>query len=63
VAGIKKNVTLYTGIFVLPNYFCIVQVPRKDNEIVIISEKADSDFYNLWYMVIRGMLYILQNKS
>ncbi|XP_060556471.1 uncharacterized protein LOC132717092 isoform X1 [Ruditapes philippinarum] len=31
-------------------------VPKRDNEIVIVSEKADRDFYLLWYYVMRGFL-------
>ncbi|KAL4226297.1 hypothetical protein ACF0H5_014280 [Mactra antiquata] len=31
-------------------------VPKRDNEIVIVSEKADEDFFLLWYFVVRGFL-------
>ncbi|XP_045164722.2 uncharacterized protein LOC123528789 isoform X2 [Mercenaria mercenaria] len=31
-------------------------VPKRDNEIVIVSEKADKDFYLLWYFVMRAFL-------
>ena len=31
-----------------------MQAPKKDNEMVIVAEKADTDFYQLWYYVIRG---------
>ncbi|XP_052213220.1 uncharacterized protein LOC127832084 [Dreissena polymorpha] len=31
-------------------------VPKKDNEIVIVSEKADEDFFNMWYFILRGYL-------
>lgn len=31
-------------------------VPKRDNEIVVVSEKPDRDFYLLWYFVMRAFL-------
>ncbi|XP_052779894.1 uncharacterized protein LOC128217076 isoform X1 [Mya arenaria] len=38
-------------------------VPKKDNEMVIVSERADRDFFLLWYFVLRGFLDDMQNGT
>lgn len=36
-------------------------VPKKDNEVVIISAKADNDFFQLMYFVIRAFIDDMEN--
>ena len=42
--------------FCLYNILVLFQTPKKDNEIVVVGEAANEDFFKLLYYILRGKL-------